>query len=100
MPIPARWDVTIPMLAQTPRLEPGAYELRLNQVLVSCEPDCGVRNHAGVFDFDFRRADDLPKELDQLLRRADLAIEAGNFADADLPLRRVLELYPNASGAY
>ena len=69
MPIPARWDVTIPMLAQTPRLEPGAYELRLNQVHASCEPDCEVRNHAGVFPFDFRRVDDLPKQLAESLLR-------------------------------
>jgi len=100
MPIPARWSVTIPVLVQTPRLEPGAHELRVNQVLVSCEPGCGVRNHAGVFDFDFRRADDLPKELDQLLRRAVLAIEAGNFAEADRPISRILELHPSASAAY
>ena len=100
MPIPARWSLTIPMLVQTPRLEPGGYELRLTQVHVSCEPGCRVQNHAGVFPFDFRRADDLPKQLDQLLRRADHAIEAGNFADADLPISRILELHSNASAAY
>ena len=100
MSIPARWALTIPVLVQTARLEAGKYELRLAQVHVSCAPSCGVRNHAGVFDFDVRRPDDLPKQLDQLLRRADHAIERGNFADADLPISRILELHPHASAAY
>jgi hypothetical protein len=98
--VPAKWYVTIPMLVRTDRLEPGTYELRVDQIRGSCEPNCGIRNHGGLFVFDISHVDTLPKQLDQLFRRAHEAIERGTVTEADPLLKRMLELYPQASAAY
>jgi hypothetical protein len=100
IPISPKGFVTIPTLVQSGRLEPGVYELRLNQLRVSCAPECRVLNHAGQLEFNISHADDLPKQLDVLLRRAYEAIKQKEFTDAEALLKRTLKLYPQTSVAY
>ena len=98
--IPPGGLVSIPTVVQSQRLEPGTYELRVTELYVACEPDCGVKNHGGLFVFDIRRSDDIPKQLDRLMRRASHAIDRGELAEADLAIQQMLVLHPRASAAY
>jgi hypothetical protein len=76
---------------------PGIYRLVVKDILVTCDPDCEVRNRAGLFRFEVRDGSELPARVELLTRRAWNALMTdSNLKDADASIAQLLNIYPQS----
>ena len=92
-----RASFVVPMEVISPATHvPGYYELRVKSVAAACEPDCQIRNHAGLFRFEIRDSSELPAQVELHTRRAWWAVMNSKFDAADAALTELLAVYPHS----
>ena len=84
-------------IVSTANAVPGIYRLLVKDIAVTCDPDCEVRNGAGLFRFEVRAGSELPARVELLTRRAwNALMYDSNLKDADASIAQLLNIYPQS----
>jgi tetratricopeptide (TPR) repeat protein len=89
-------EVPLEVISEANRV-PGIYRLEVKDVPLTCEPDCQVRNSAGLFRFEVRDASELAARVELLTRRAWHALVTDSrLKEAEALIAELLKIYPQS----
>ena len=92
----ASLEVPLEVISEANRV-PGMYRLEVKDIPLTCEPDCQVRNSAGLFRFEVRDASELAARVELLTRRAwNAVVTDSRLKEAEASIAELLEIYPQS----
>jgi tetratricopeptide (TPR) repeat protein len=89
-------EVPLEVISEANRV-PGMYRLEVKDIPLTCEPDCQVRNSAGLFRFEVRDASELAARVELLTRRAwNAVVTDSRLKEAEASIAELLKIYPQS----
>jgi hypothetical protein len=95
--LPVKGSLVVPLeVVSDAARAPGIYQLRLRGIAASCEPECAIRDQAGLFRFEVRDASAFTSRVELLTRRAWNATANSRLEEAQSAITDLLAFYPQS----